>query len=72
MDDVDEYFSSPSALYQKHTTIELGISKGALINHFSRCKSLGMDLEYINSKCRIEKGILIHKDVSDVIIKSEI
>lgn len=53
-----EYFSSPAALYDKYDVSILGITKASLTNHFSKCKSLGLDLEYTNDSCVIRKGLL--------------
>ncbi len=58
MNGSDEYFSSLAALYDKYDASILGIIKASLTNHFSKCKSLGIALEYTNDFCVIRKGLL--------------
>jgi hypothetical protein len=55
-----EYFGSPSSLYDKYTSDELGISKASLNNFFSK---LSDDAEqiYTNKFCTIRKGLLYVK-----------
>lgn len=58
--DAHEYFGSPSSMYDKHTSDELGISQASLNNYFYK---LPVDAEptYRNSKCIIRKGLLYTK-----------
>lgn len=60
IDGKHEYFGSPSSLYDKYSSEELGITKGALNNYFSK---LSDDAEqaYENSYCKIRKGLLYVK-----------
>lgn len=51
-----EYFGSPSSLYDKHTSDEIGISQAALNNYFSKKNKNGNGCVYINKKCTIRKG----------------
>lgn len=55
-----EYFGSPSSLYDKYTSNELGISKGALNNYFSKLSDDAVQM-YENSYCTIRKGLLYVK-----------
>ena len=58
-----EYFSSAASLYDKYDAKSLGISKASLINHFCKCNSLGMDIEYSNDKCCIRRGIIQQRKI---------
>ena len=55
-----EYFGSPSSLYDKYTSEELGITQAALNNYFSRLKN-STELIYKNKVCTIRKGLLYVK-----------
>ncbi|MDL2306132.1 hypothetical protein LJC72_12490 [Bacteroides sp. OttesenSCG-928-D19] len=58
--DKHEYFGSPSSLYDKHSSEELGISQASLNNYFYKLQE-GVELIYTNSKCIIRKGTLYVK-----------
>ena len=60
IDGKHEYFGSPSSLYDKYTTDELGISKASLNNFFSKLPN-GADQIYTNKYCTIRKGLLYVK-----------
>lgn len=60
INEVHEYYGSPSSLYDKHTAEELGISKASLNNYFSKLSEDAPQL-YQNSKCSIRKGKLYTK-----------
>lgn len=60
INEVHEYYGSPSSLYDKHTAEELGISKASLNNYFSKLSEDAPQL-YQNSKCIIIKGKLYTK-----------
>ncbi len=60
INEVHEYYGSPSSLYDKHTAEELGISKASLNNYFSKLSDNDPQL-YKNSKCIIRKGKLYTK-----------
>lgn len=55
-----EYFGSPSSMYDKHTSDELGISQASLNNYFYKLQD-GAEMIYSNSKCIIRKGMLYTK-----------
>ena len=55
-----EYFGSPSSLYDKYTSEELGITQAALNNYFSRLKN-SPEIIYKNKVCTIRKGSLYVK-----------
>lgn len=50
-----EYYGSPSSMYDKHTAEELGISKAALNNYFSKLTD-DTPQTYENKICTIRKG----------------
>lgn len=52
---IHEYFGSPSSMYDKHTAEELGISKAALNNYFSKLSDAAPQF-YENRLCIIRKG----------------
>jgi hypothetical protein len=54
-----EFFGSPAALYDKHTSEELLISQKSLNNYFSKCGD-GPKI-YRNAICEIRKGDLYTK-----------
>lgn len=58
--DKHEYFGSPSSLYDKHTSDELGISKASLNNYFSKLSDEDAHI-YQNNRCIIRKGMLYVK-----------
>lgn len=60
INEVHEYYGSPSSLYDKHTAEELGISKASLNNYFFKLSDNDPQL-YKNSKCIIRKGKLYTK-----------
>lgn len=60
VDGVHEYYGSPSALYYKHTAEELGITKAALNNYFSKLSDT-YPQQYKNSRCIVRKGKLYVK-----------
>ena len=51
-----EYFGSPSSLYDKYSSDEIGISQAGLNNYFSQKTKEGNECVYINKKCIIRKG----------------
>ena len=51
-----EYFGSPSSLFDKHSSDEIGISQSGLNNYFSKMSKEGKEHVYINKKCTIRKG----------------
>ena len=55
-----EYFGSPSSLFDKYTSEDLGITQAGLNNYFSR-NSESHIMCYINKKCTIRKGKLYVK-----------
>lgn len=57
---VHEYYGSPSALYDKHSPEELGISKPSLNNYFSKLSDNDPQI-YQNVRCIIRKGKLYVK-----------
>lgn len=56
MNGLHEYFGSPSSLYDKHTSDEIGISQAALNNYFSKNNKNESGCVYINKKCTIRKS----------------
>ena len=60
INEVHEYYGSPSSLYDKHTAEELGISKASLNNYFSKLSDNDPQL-YKNSKC---KGKVIYQTIN--------
>jgi hypothetical protein len=57
--DVIEFYGSPAALYDRHTSDELLITQKSLNNYFSRCAEDSK--VYRNSVCEIRKGELYTK-----------
>ena len=55
-----EYFGSPSSLYDKHSSDEIGITKAGLNNYFSEHREDEF-VCYSNKKCVIRKGKLYVK-----------
>lgn len=55
-----EYFGSPSSMYDKHTSGELGISQASLNNYFYKLQD-GVEMVYHNNRCVIRKGLLYTK-----------
>lgn len=55
-----EFFGSPAALYDKHTSEELLISQKSLNNYFSKCGD--KPKIYHNSVCEIRKGEIYTKE----------
>lgn len=53
-----EYYSSAAALYERHSSLDLGISQGALNNYFSKCSQQGKECVYHNTQCIIRRGKL--------------
>lgn len=60
IDGKHEYFGSPSSLYDKYTSDELGISKASLNNFFSKLSDAAAPI-YTNKYCTIRKGLLYVK-----------
>ena len=54
-----EFYGSPAALYDKHTSEELLIAQKSLNNYFSRCE-VGAKV-YRNSVCEIRKAEIYTK-----------
>ena len=54
-----EFFGSPAALYDKHSSEELLISQKSLNNYFSKCGDAHK--VYRNAVCEIRKGDLYTK-----------
>ena len=54
-----EFYGSPAALYDKHTSTELLITQKSLNNYFSRCSTDSK--VYRNSVCEIRKGEIYTK-----------
>ena len=62
MDGQHEYFGSPSSLFDKYTSDELGITQAGLNNYFSKEAKQDNSLTYSNKQCIIRKGKLYVKD----------
>lgn len=56
-----EYFGSPASLFDKYAVSDLGISRGALNNLYSKLSKDGKPQEYQNDQCIIRKGRLYCK-----------
>ena len=54
-----EFYGSPAALYDRHTSEELLIAQKSLNNYFSRCGD-GIKV-YRNAVCEIRKGEIYTK-----------
>ena len=57
---IHEYFGSPSSLFDKYTSDDLGITQAGLNNFFSK-NSKDHIACYVNKKCIIRKGKLYVK-----------
>ena len=62
MNGLHEYFGSPSSLFDKYTSDELGITQAGLNNYFSKEAKQDNHLIYTNKQCIIRKGKLYVKD----------
>jgi len=55
-----EFFGSPAALYDKHSSEELLISQKSLNNYFSKCGDAPK--VYRNAVCEVRKGEIYTKE----------